>query len=318
MFLLRNSVRLLTSNSKVSSRGSHDALFLELLDEIRASRLDKDPEVHRRPSDDIVRLTQEETNITRKLFHRLSEGSTSAEEQEAAREHRIDPYWDPYEKVKEGREKLVADFNEFSALVTASEAKRARIQIKKSLMDHQKKYDNYSAKFRKSLGRSSDTQIPQPHRIMEQFWERSALQAQLNQQKITWRDADLLQHFRAPNGYILPRRSTMLSKQKQREMSRAMKIAQHMAIVPIKCNAKNYQAVPLMDPTQWMVDRLTRRFSLCSLTQQEKDSLVASELDSKISAQRAEAMLKVLMTQLAPNLNYTEFIKLKQKNSING
>ena len=300
------------SGLKVSDRGGSEAMFVELLDHIRKNRLDKDPEIHRRPSDVIHRLTQAETELSRTLFGRLSEGSKAVEELQALREHNIDPYWDPFAQVQDARDKVMADYNEYSALATAAEAKKARIRIKRALTASNKVYDCYSDKFRSLVSRERQAGMPKPHRILEQFWEPSGIQQQLNKEKITWRDADILQHFRAPNGYILPRRATMLSKKNHKRMTKAVKIAQHMSIIPKKWNSKDYQTMPLTDPLQWVVDRLTKRVERGYMTKRQLESVTQPITDRKLSPQRAEAMLKVLMTDVAPDLNYSRYIKVMQ------
>ena len=311
---MRLSYKLLSPlvNVKVADRGGSEALFVELLDHIRKNRLYKDPEVHRRPSDIIHRLTQAETELTRNIFSRLSEGDKSIEELHALRDHKIDPYWDPFAQVLDAREKVMADYHEYSALATAAEAKKARIRIKRALTASNKLYDTYSDKFRSLVKRERDHGMPKPHRILEQFWEPSGIQKQLNKEKITWRDADILQHFRAPNGYILPRRATMLSKRNHKRMTKAVKIAQHMAVIPKKWNSKDYQTMPLADPLQWVVDRLTKRVERGYMTKRQLESVTQPITDKKLSPQRAEAMLKVLMTDVAPDLNYSRYIKFMQ------
>ena len=317
MFLQRFVSRSVSTlrNTKVSEKGGSEALFLELIDDIRKNRLDKDPEIHRRPSDIIHRMTAAETEITRTLFGRLSEGQKTTEELVALREHNIDPYWDPFALVQETRDKVVAEYHEYAGLATSAEAKKARIKIKRALAMSEKTYDSFSDKFRALAKRPRDFGPPKPHRILEQFWEPSGLHSQLNREKITWKDVDILQHFRATNGYILPRRSTQLSKKNHKAMSKAIKIARHMALIPKKWNSNERETMPLMDPMQWMVDRLSKRVERGYMSKHELEGVTKSILDKKIGSKRAEAMLRVLMGDLAPELNYSRFIKHMQANA---
>jgi ribosomal protein S18 len=311
---LRSAVTPL-SDVKVSDRGGSEAMFLDLLDHIRKNRMDKDPDVHRRPSDIIHRMTQQETELTRTLFGRLSEGTKSEDELRAVREHNIDPYWDPFTEVMDTRDKLMADYREYSAMASAAEEKKTRVKIKRALMAANKTYDSYTSKFRGQIDRDRVPGMPKPHRILEQFWQPSGIQGQINKENITWRDTDILQHFRAPNGYILPRRATMLSKNNHKKLTKAIKIAQHMALIPRKWNSKDFETMPLKDPLQWMVDRLTKRVERGGMTSRQLEGVVSSTIDKKITPQRAEAMLQVLMSDVAPDLNYSRFIKLLQKDT---
>ena len=291
------------SNTKVSPRSTRDALFLELLDSVRASRVEQSPQIHRQPSAVVARLTEEETEITRKLFHRLGERSGESK-------HEIDPYWDPFNAVEEEREKLEGDVRECSALATAEEAKRVRLEIRRAVRRAMegRYYDAYTRNFRRSQGRQRGSFPPSPHRVMEQFWEKSSLVQEIDEMRkfrVSFRDLDILSHFRSSNGSILPRRVTKLSQEKHRQVAKATKIAQQMALTPVKWNAADYQTIPLMDPLQFMVDRLVARTKINSANQK-------STLTRKISAARANAMLHVLRTQLAGNLDYTELDKVNR------
>jgi ribosomal protein S18 len=304
--LVRRSRLLLNSSVKVSDRGTQDALFLELLDSVRQSRVEKDPQIHRRPSDVIARLTEEETEITRKLFHRLSE-NVSPDQAASVKAHNIDPYWDPFNEVQDERDKLKLDLAEYSALASAEEAKRVRLQIRRAVSRAMEgRYDAFSANFRRQQGRQRGSFPPTPHRVMEQFWEKSSLVQEIDKlpARITFRDLDILRHFRSSNGSILPRRVTKLSQTKHRQVTKAIKIAQHLALVPKKWNAADYQSVPLIDPMQFFVDRLVARIKLSEIFDSKLKP--RTSLERKISPARAKAMLEVLKTQLAPRLDYSE------------
>ncbi len=259
--------------------------------------------MHNVKSPVIDKLTQQETEITRKLFERLDENAHSTEERIARREHNIDPYWDPFSHVDETREKLSAEMDEYSKLVSAADAKAVRVQIRKALLKNKQRYDSYSLDFRKWLKRLPADKIPVPHKVHEQFWEHSGLQKQLTRERITWRDPDILQHFRAANGYILPRRLTKLSRRKQMDLVKAVRIAQQMALIPFDWNSSGSETMPLMDPLQWMGYRLSRR------VEKGKNGVPVKD---EVKNVRAAAMMTSL-AETKPDVNVNYFKHLIRK-----
>ena len=251
----------------------------------------------------IEKLTQEETEITRTLFERLDESAHTSEERIARREHNIDPYWDPFRKVEDAREKMGAELDEYTKLLSAADAKIIRTQIRKALLKNKQRYDSYSLDYRRWLKRLPADKIPVPHKVHEQFWELSGLQKQLGRERITWRDPDILQHYRAANGYILPRRLTKLSKRKQKDLVKAVRIAQQMALVPFDWNSSGSETMPLMDPVQWMSYRLSRKV--------EKSSS-GTPVKGEVQNARAAAMMTVLATE-RPDVNTNYFKHLLEK-----
>ena len=233
----------------------------------------------------------------RTLFERLDENALTTEDRLARRAHNIDPYWDPFRKVEETREKLVADFDEYAKLVSAADAKIVRTQIRKALLRNRMRYDSFSLDYRRWLKRQPTDKIPIPHKIHESFWELSGLQKQLSRERITWRDPDIIQHFRAANGYILPRRLTKLTRRKQMQLVKAVRIAQQMALIPFDWNSAGSETMPLMDPLQWATYRLSR--------QVEKDSRGQIYKD-QIKNVRAAAMMTTL-TDKYPSVNTNYF-----------
>jgi ribosomal protein S18 len=279
------------------------SLFSELLSEIRTSQVLNTGEAHRKPSDAILKLTQQELEITRGLFHKLSEIKTSTETglSRETEETSVDPYWDPFNnRIATMKEQLKVDFQRYSDLAAdEKESKRTKIQIKKALRESKELYDSYSIKNRKYFGQTrSPTQSNSVNGLKLSF---DAVD------KITFKDVDILQHLRTANGCILPRRMTGLSKAKHQQATKAIKIAQKMALIPMKNN--NFQALPLIDPYQWMVDRLVMRIERERLLN-EGEPIAKSDLDRKISSTRAKAMLKVMMTDVAPNLDYSKFLEI--------
>ena len=259
--------------------------------------------MHNARSDVIEKLTQEETDITRTIFERLDEDAHTPEQRLARREHNIDPYWDPFRKVEETREKVVAEFDEYSRLVSAVYAKIVRTQIRKALLRNRMRYDSYSLDFRRWLRRLPAEKIPVPNRIHEQFWELSGLQKQLGRERITWRDPDIIQHYRAANGYILPRRLTKLSRRKQQDLVKAVRTAQQMALIPFDWNSSGSETMPLMDPVQWMGHRLSRQVEKGHNGRLHKGEIVNA---------RAAAMMTVLTTKRR-DIDTTYFQQLLKK-----
>merc|ERR1712014_359084 len=78
-------------------------------------------------------------------------------------------------------------------------------------------------------------------------------------------------------------------EKKQKELVKAVKIAQRMSLIPYGKKLQDFQAMPLMDPLQWTVDRLTER--------------VVEGRDK-----RSRAMLQVMIYR-HPELNYKNFFK---------
>merc|ERR1712136_278092 len=203
--------------------------------------------------------------------------------------HHIDPYWNPFNKVDDVKSQVTAEFDEYSRYVSIAEAKRVRIQIKKSLKRSAEIYNPYSKGFAEHHGRVASELPPQPFRLADKYWERPPLHERLARERITWRDVDIIQHFIADNGYILPRRTTMLSRSKQKDLVNAVKRAQSMSLIPIGWRPNDYQAMPLTDPLQWMADRLIDR--------------VIEHRD-----RRSEAMIRVMMER-HQELNFGRFLK---------
>jgi len=277
-------------DTKVSNSGSSDALFQECIDAIRQRRaeLQEDAVYREVHTGAVTKLKQDELELTRKIFNRVDPTKDLTSDHSHAG-HNIDPYWSPFRKVRDLKEQVTAEFDEYARFVSVAEQKRIRIQIKKSLRRCAQVYNPYSPEFRQWHGRQAGEQPPQPFRLHDRFWDPTPLQSKLAKERITWRDVDIIQHFVADNGYILPRRTTMLPRKKQKELVTAVKIAQRMAILPYNWKLPDYQAMPLMDPLQWTVDRLTDR--------------VVEHYD-----RRSHAMLQVMMERY-PDLNYRNFIK---------
>jgi len=283
------NVRLVL-DTKVSKSGTPDALFQECIDAVRQqrARLSADSAYRDVETGAITKLKQDELDLTRKIFRRVDPTGNPIIEASVAK-HDIDPYWNPFSKVRDLKEQVTAEFDEYARFVSAADQKRIRHQVKKSLRRCSQVYNPYSSEFRRWHGQETGDQPPKPFRLPDKHWELTPLQERLSRERITWRDVDIIQHFIADNGYILPRRTTMLSRRKQAELVKAVQIAQRMALLPYNWKLKSFQAMPLVDPLQWMVDRLTDKVT------EERDK-------------RSHAMLRVMMER-HPELNFRAFLK---------
>ena len=256
-------------------------------------------------SEAIEKLTQQETDIVRTIFGRLDEDAHLVDDRIARRAHNIDPYWDPFRKVEETREKVVAEYDEYAKLVCAADAKVVRTQIRRALLNNRRKYDSFSLDFRRWVRRVPGEKIPVPHKVHDSFWELSGLQKQLVRERITWRDLDLIQHFRAANGYILPRRLTKLTRRKQMDLVKAVRVSQQLALAPFDYNARGSETMPLMDPLQWLAYRLSRKV---------EKTFTGQVLKGTIADPRAAAMM-ILLAERRPdlNLNYFKHMQVDEK-----
>eukprot|EP00933_Yihiella_yeosuensis_P072714 TRINITY_DN81205_c0_g1_i1.p1 TRINITY_DN81205_c0_g1~~TRINITY_DN81205_c0_g1_i1.p1 ORF type:complete len:348 (+),score=74.39 TRINITY_DN81205_c0_g1_i1:30-1073(+) len=284
-------VRLLL-DTKVSQSGSADALLQDAVDSVRARRaeLELDRAFRQVDTAAVTKLKQDELELTRKIFQRVDPTEKSTSNLSHAG-HDIDPYWNPFAQVRDLKNQVTAEFDEYARYVSVAEAKRTKIQIKKSLRRMSDNYNPYSSSFRDYHDRKAGDQMPKPFRLPDKYWEPTPLQVRLANEKITFRDVDIIQHFIAENGYILPRRTTMLTRKKQQELVKAVRIAQCMSLLPYKFKLKDYQAMPLTDPLQWTADRLTDR------VREHRD-------------RRSRAMLQVMMERY-PELNFRNFLKLE-------
>jgi len=282
---------------KVSPRGGPHALFLEAMDKVRSLRRKADDDVDTRESQAILELSADELELTRKIFHRLDPTSVTLQDS------RIDPYWNPFAKVEEERQSVQQEFDDYARMVSAAEARQQRIKIRRQLKEFRygtkpgdgSSGDPYSAAFRKYAGQANP-EPPKPHRLDDKYWARTPHEQILGKERITWRDVDIIQQYLAPNGYILPRRTTLLSKMNQRKLMKAVRTAQKMALLPYDWKPFDYQTMPLMDPVQFMADRLVDKW-----------------ID--LGDQRSRAML-IVMVKKYPHLNYGRYFKYCREHSL--
>lgn len=259
---------------------------------IRSERAKVDGDIYNLDSGAITKLQQEELEFTRKIFRRLDPTNDVTSDLSYGG-HDIDPYWNPFHEVKKMKDLVELEWEDYRKVQSIAEQKRTRAEIRRSLRQQSQYYNPFSKQFARFHGRELRKAPPKPFRLPDKHWELSPLQEKLNRERITWRDVDIIQHCIADNGYILPRRTTMLSRKKQQEMVRAVVKAQHMALLPYNWKPLDYQAMPLMDPLQWMVDRLTER--------------VVESRD-----RRSRAMLRVMMERY-PELNFRNFLRHEAK-----
>jgi len=57
---------------------------------------------------------------------------------------------------------------------------------------------------------------------------------------VDYKDVKLLQRFLSPQGKILPRRLTRLTPIEQRAVTKAIKMARHLAMLPFQSDAEAY------------------------------------------------------------------------------
>ncbi|PFH35387.1 putative ribosomal protein S18 [Besnoitia besnoiti] len=281
--------------TKVSEKGTADALFAECLDSIRHRRFELDPDVDNRSSEAVEKLTQEERAIATMIFQRVDPERKIAPRLET-RGHYIDPLWDPFKRVEELQQQVAHDLTEFAKLVGAAEARRQRLLVRASLRRQYRMHDPLSEGHRRFFGAQRADPFPTPHRVHERFWDPSPemrVALKNNNVPISWRDLHILHHFVGENGLILPRRTTHASRYQQRCIFKAICMARRMALFPYDWKPTQGELMPVMDPLQYLVDELTSRYK------------ATGDL-------RADAMLCVMLAKY-PKLNYFRYLQYKAR-----
>ncbi|CAD7924641.1 unnamed protein product [Amoebophrya sp. A25] len=202
----------------------------------------------------------------------------------------VDPYWDPFFDVQNEKERANQEFAEYAKVASAAEAREKRMEIRRSI--RRAVVARFGARYDplKYNAGNLPQDVPKPHRLHERFWTPSVLQQRINAEKqLSWRDVDILQHHLAPNGWILPRRSTLLSRKQHRRMAKAVHTARAMALLPFDWRPRDFEVMPLMDPMQFAADRLSH----------------------DLRNPRSRAMLEVMLEKY-PNLDYTAYQKWKR------
>ncbi|EPT32106.1 ribosomal protein S18, putative [Toxoplasma gondii ME49] len=279
--------------TKVSEKGTADALFAECLESIRHRRFKLDPDVDNRSSEAVEKLTQEERAIAEKIFQRVDPERKIAPRLES-RGCYIDPLWDPFKRVEELQQQVAQDLTEYAKLVGAAEARRQRLLVRASLRRQYRMHDPLSEGHRRFFGAQRADPFPTPHRVHERFWDPSPdvrVALKNNNVPISWRDLHILHHFVGENGLILPRRTTHASRYQQRCIFKAICMARRMALFPYDWKPTQGELMPVMDPLQYLVDELTSRYK------------ATGDL-------RADAMLCVMLSKY-PKLNYFRYLQYK-------
>ncbi|KAL8426781.1 hypothetical protein Efla_003375 [Eimeria flavescens] len=273
--------------SKVSSE---EDLFAECVASLRHKRWELGDPLEA-PSPEIEELSRQEKEVVGKLMRR-----TQQDTQGSSASPGIDAFWDPMVRVEALEAQVAHDFEEFTKLVGAAEARRQRLLLRESLKKAAKVHDPLSAARAEYFGAEGGDSPPSPHRQAERFWDPDdALRAALKNKNlpITWKDLHVLHHFIGSNGLLLPRRLTHASRIQQRYIYKAISTARRMGLLPYDRKPPAACMLPLMDPLQYLVDELTHRVS------------TGGDL-------RAEAMLRVLM-QRYPRLDYFRFLQLQAR-----
>ncbi|CBZ50126.1 putative ribosomal protein S18 domain containing protein [Neospora caninum Liverpool] len=217
--------------TKVSEKGTADALFAECLESIRHRRFQLDPDVDNRSSEAVEKLTQEERAIAAKIFQRVDPERKIAPRLES-RGCYIDPLWDPFKRVEELQQQVAQDLTEFA------------------------KYGKIVPSFDCDKRLSSEREN---HANLSVFWgvgEHALLGYRVHYAT----DLHILHHFVGENGLILPRRTTHASRYQQRCIFKAICMARRMALFPYDWKPTQGELMPVMDPLQYLVDELTSRY----------------------------------------------------------
>eukprot|EP00421_Protoceratium_reticulatum_P057906 CAMPEP_0168501404 /NCGR_PEP_ID=MMETSP0228-20121227/74785_1 /TAXON_ID=133427 /ORGANISM="Protoceratium reticulatum, Strain CCCM 535 (=CCMP 1889)" /LENGTH=321 /DNA_ID=CAMNT_0008518353 /DNA_START=82 /DNA_END=1044 /DNA_ORIENTATION=+ len=152
------AVRLML-DTKVSGSGTPTALFDECIAAIRQRRAELDQDDRHVDTQAITKLRQDELELTRKIFQRVDpSGDLTSDLAHAG--HEVDPYWSPFRRVRDLREQVTAEFDEYARYVSVAEQKRVRVQVKRSLRRSAAAYNPYSAEAAAWHGRSPGEQPP--------------------------------------------------------------------------------------------------------------------------------------------------------------
>ncbi|CDJ44265.1 ribosomal protein S18 domain containing protein, putative [Eimeria tenella] len=165
----------------------------------------------------------------------------------------IDAFWDPTAKVEGLESQVAADFEEFTQLVGAAEARRQRLLLRQSLRRAQKLHDPLSSEHAQYFGQIESEAPPLPLDRPERFWDpKENLRRALKNKNlpITWKDVHLLGHFISSTGLLLPRRLTFASRLQQRFIYKAAAAARRMGLFPYDRRPKSSSSMPVMDPLQ--------------------------------------------------------------------
>eukprot|EP00371_Babesia_bovis_P002283 XP_001610930.1 ribosomal protein S18 [Babesia bovis T2Bo] len=274
-----------TQQHKISREGSFDALYQECMTDIYRERAEADGySEETKDSQEILDLTKQEREITKAIFRRVAPHDKLIPKLNEKDDY-IDPYWDPFKRLDGLKMQVAAEFNDLARLVSAAEVRKQRKRLRQAA----ETFDNYNDPYSQT---SDAGEEPLPSNLNERFWNPDAERRTVlenNKRPFSFRDLHVLHNFVAENGQILPRRLTYATRQQQRQIFRAIRVARQMALFPYDWKPRYRDRIPLMNPQQYLADELFHRYK-------NKGDL------------RARAMLHVLMKKCT-DVNCFRFLK---------
>ncbi|GFE54181.1 ribosomal protein S18 [Babesia ovis] len=277
-----------TQQHKISQEGSFDALYQECMTEIYRRRAEADGYTEEtRDSDEILELTKKEREITQAIFKRTNPYQKLIPKLDQKDDY-VDPYWDPFKRLDGLKLQVAAEFNDLTRLVSAAEVRKQRKMIKEAA----ETFEKYADPYIKTNEEGGETPEPLPSDLNERFWDPDVerrIVLENNRRPFSFRDLHVLHNFVAENGQILPRRLTCATRQQQRQIFRAIRVARQMALFPYEWKPRYRDRIPLMNPQQYLADELFHRYKT-------------------MGDLRAKAMLHVIMKRF-PHVNCFRFLK---------
>eukprot|EP00920_Eleutheroschizon_duboscqi_P028762 GHVT01069939.1.p1 GENE.GHVT01069939.1~~GHVT01069939.1.p1 ORF type:complete len:395 (-),score=109.20 GHVT01069939.1:934-2118(-) len=286
--LFEASKPVAAQEAKVSASGTSRALFAECVTSLRRSLHLADPDVDTGESTAIEDLKHEEKSLLRDIFHSV-DPEKKLFPQVGVRAAGIDPYWDPFDAVQKAKGMLDVEFEELAKISTAAQAREHRLALRRRLA---KIFKEKNPLADSTTGAERMGEFPKPLVRSDRFWAPDPQRRRVLRnggRPITWRDVHLLPNFIGENGMMLPRRLTAATRTQQRQLFRAVVTARHLALLPYDWRPGHSEAMPVMDPLQFLADELTHRVS-------------------RLGDMRADAMLRVMMEKF-PDINYMRFAR---------
>ncbi|CDR94470.1 ribosomal protein S18, putative [Babesia bigemina] len=302
-----------TQQHKISEEGSYDALYQECMSDIYRRRAEADGYTDEtRDSPEVLEFTRKEREITRAIFKRANPCQHVMMQQLMPkldqRNEYIDPYWDPFKRLDGLKLQVAAEFNDLARLISAAEVRKQRKMIRDAAESFDKFGDPYA-----NESEPKEASEPLASNLNDRFWDPDVdrrLVLQNNRRPFSFRgraatkcinaltDLHVLHNFVAENGQILPRRLTFATRQQQRQIFKAIRVARQMALFPYEWKPRYRDRIPLMDPQQYLADELFHRYAY-------------------LGDLRAKAMLHVVMRKY-PHVNCFRFLKHEAQRFTNG
>ncbi|GBE60356.1 ribosomal protein S18 [Babesia ovata] len=249
-----------TQQHKISEEGSYDALYQECMSDIYRRRAEADGYTEEtRDSPEILEFTRKEREITRAIFKRTNPSQHLMPKLDQ-RDDYIDPYWDPFKRLDGLKLQVAAEFNDLARLISAAEVRKQRKMIRDAAETFDKFGDPYA-----NDNEPKEASEPLSSNMNDRFWDPDVdrrLVLQNNRRPFSFRgraatkrrhdstDLHVLHNFVAENGQILPRRLTFATRQQQRQIFKAIRVARQMALFPYEWKPRYRDRIPLMDPQQ--------------------------------------------------------------------